>query len=1095
MKKVSITKILFTAGALAFAAFALPSCSNIGEDNTAQTSAVTKEGKVGVSVSLTNAARTIISDISGKTYTYKLTVTNSDGDTEYDDTVDTTSSAPAVYLTPGNEYKFIATAYSGEAAVLSGEETKTISADDAAVAITLRAVTGETVDVNLAVSIDGAATYGVSSLEVGVYTDSALGNTSTATGDDLSASVDTNGNYIISGTITSGVSKWLKIDVKDSDGTVIGTGRETLFAINSAPLTGTVTAAVTQYKATIEVTTSAASAPTLTLKNTTVTDAADITLSTKSTESPYTYTGYVNKASYNVLVSDTNYGTVSGVSTVEIDTNYELDSVSAILSDTAPTFYSDTITEDTIRSALTVSATSKNTSDASKTKTDTVTGYSLAYYSNEACTNSVDTLTDATAGTYYLKVTYGEKTSEEAVSLTLVGISKLTVAPTAVSIPFGTDGITLTSVTKTYTDDTTGTVDATAYQVAYYSDAACTESNTVTNIASATHGTYYAKVSYKTASALVTVTVTTAPSTLTLSKTTVIGVSALSGVTGTVTYTDNTTADIANSALSFRNTNSGDTITSESSLTAGVYTLTATYEESASADGTVIAGAVTVNVQLAVQEALPYAADVSAHALYTTAVPLTVNAENGISFSFKVTGLTSDWTHIVRTLNTALCLPNMDWWSGDDGKTLVTNFWPDVDNGATFTNDGAWNSWSAQSAVQCAVISIASDGTVTLYKNGELKITYAPMAAANDSTLSVLMPAFFTELATTGVYFEPTDGVTLTDMVIDVAKSADEVAAAYTAEAATLSISGQTTSYQQGDTFSFDGTAVVTDSYGRTYTVTGATATGGDTSSTGTKTVEVTYTADNSDVFTGSASATYEITVTKSISSIEETTVSGLSSDTIYYNFGALKNALINSPLAITATYTDNTTEAIDLTTVTFTYASNKVTVVYAGKSIELSESLTCASHEGTYSSVYAGDVISLPDGSKIVARFTLDTKGSANWNTCYPVISNVNVVPSEGTSVTTLYCRTDNWVNDIGNANIDGVYTIASDWNWDEYSTFLVGATGTVEISYSSGTISVNMTFVNGDTSHYQNYTFVNTGTDTPTVVLFADGCTATFE
>ena len=67
MKKVSITKILFTAGALAFVAFALPSCSNIGEDNTAQTSAVTKEGKVGVSVSLTNAARTIISDISGKT--------------------------------------------------------------------------------------------------------------------------------------------------------------------------------------------------------------------------------------------------------------------------------------------------------------------------------------------------------------------------------------------------------------------------------------------------------------------------------------------------------------------------------------------------------------------------------------------------------------------------------------------------------------------------------------------------------------------------------------------------------------------------------------------------------------------------------------------------------------------------------------------------------------------------------------------------------------------------------------------------------------------------------------------------------------------
>lgn len=551
------------------------------------------------------------------------------------------------------------------------------------------------------------------------------------------------------------------------------------------------------------------------------------------------------------------------------------------------------------------------------------------------------------------------------------------------------------------------------------------------------------------------------------------------GLAVTAKYSDATEVDVTSSA----------TVDSSAVNTGkpGAYTVSVSYTE----DGVTK----TATYSIVVQEPLPYA--VSDTTAYTTAdtatAPLAVTDSTGVSFSFEVTGLTSDWTHIVRTAVTALCLPNMDWWNGTD---FVANFWPDTNNGASFSNGGAWNSWSSQATKQYAVISIASDGTVTVYKNGELKLTYAGTATANNSTISALMSSFISEIASSGVYFDGDDSISITNMVIDAAKTADEVASSYKAlaTATSLSVSGQTSSYQVNDTVTFDGTATLTDSYGSTYTVTPSISEV-DTSSAGTKTVTVSYTATDSDLFTGTVSTTYDITVTKEISSIAETSVSGLLDSTIYYNLGALKSALVDSSLVITATFSDNSTEEVDLSLLTFTYSNGKVTATYAGKTVELSETLSCASNEGTYTSANAGNAISLSDGSTIIATFTQNTKGNDNWNTCYPVISNVGIATSETTTVSTLYCRTDNWVNDIGNSNIDGVYTIASDWDWDNYSTFMVGATATVTITYSESTINIKMSFVNGETTHYQNYTFVNSSTESPSVVLFADGCNATFE
>lgn len=410
MKKLNIIKVLFAASALALA---LPGCSNLStaEETTA---AVEKEGKIGVRLAVSEAYRTIISTLPSD-LTYTLDVLSGTTKLKENIAVSTlTSSDAVVYLEAGTEYTFVLTGKSGDKNIVSGSKTQTITAANSTVGISLSAVTGEAVSVELALTIADMEKYGVKSIEASVFTDDELSNTSTETSDALSYNSE---EGKISGTVVSGANKWVKITLKDADGTEIGGTTEQLFAISNAPIAATVEVPVLKYKATINLTTAASSKPSkVVLKNTSISNSVyegiDITNETESTASPYKYEVYVPVGSYGIFagVNEDASGTVNSVTEVTANADATLKSISVAWADgTQPVLYTG-VSEADLLSKITITETYSDNS----TKEVAATGASVTDF--DSTKTAAQTIT----------LTHNEKTATISVTLTADAIDSIT---------------------------------------------------------------------------------------------------------------------------------------------------------------------------------------------------------------------------------------------------------------------------------------------------------------------------------------------------------------------------------------------------------------------------------------------------------------------------------------------------------------------------------------------------------------------------------------------------------------------------------------------------------------------------------------------
>ncbi|MBQ7159666.1 MAG: hypothetical protein IJS09_09640, partial [Treponema sp.] len=409
MKKLNIIKAFFAASALALA---LPSCNNLSAVEETIT-AVEKEGKIGVRLAVSEAYRTIISELPSD-LAYTLDVYN--GTTKINTVAveSLTSSAPVVYLEAGTEYKFELTGKKDEKNIVSGSKTQTITSENSTVAISLKAVTGEAVSVTLNLSIEDSEKYGVNAVEASIFNDEDLGEVSSEENDVLSYSAS---EGALTGTVVSGSNKWVKITLKDADGTEIGGTTEQLFTISNSAVTAYVSVPVLKYKATINLTTAASSKPAkVVLKNTAITSTAytgiDITDKTSSTASPYTYEVYIPVGSYGIYAgtNDDSSGTVNSVKTVTANADATLKSISAAWTDgTQPTLYTG-ITEDELLSKITITETYSDNS----TKTVDAPEAAISGFDNI----SVEAQT--------ITLAYNEKTATISVTLTADAIASIT---------------------------------------------------------------------------------------------------------------------------------------------------------------------------------------------------------------------------------------------------------------------------------------------------------------------------------------------------------------------------------------------------------------------------------------------------------------------------------------------------------------------------------------------------------------------------------------------------------------------------------------------------------------------------------------------
>ena len=437
MKKSIILKSLFAAAALAFA---LPGCNGLLDSSESESALVTKDGKIAVNLTSSEAYRTIISALP-ENLVYTLSVTDADGNAAGSLELESlTESSAVIYLEAGS-YTFTLTGSDADGkAIVSGSTKKTISADDATVAITLTAVTGESVNVALSLAIAKADDYGVSAVEALVYEDAAL---TVKASDSLAAEKADDGSWSLKGTLTSGADRWVKISLKDSSGTQVGSKTEQLFAIAGSAITASTSVQVKQYKATVTITTTETTAPAVTLSNANVSGAAVITMETASTASPYTYTAYVPVGTYNVSAVEKEIGHVTGVEPVSVDTSVTLSSISAAWTDgSQPLIYAAESAENSdveakVKAALTVTATLSSGEE-------TVSNYTLSGLDVTASGDQNVTVS----------YTYNGKTETAAISvnLTAVALENITIKtePTTTEYTVG-DSLDLTGLVLTLT--------------------------------------------------------------------------------------------------------------------------------------------------------------------------------------------------------------------------------------------------------------------------------------------------------------------------------------------------------------------------------------------------------------------------------------------------------------------------------------------------------------------------------------------------------------------------------------------------------------------------------------------------------------------
>lgn len=263
-----------------------------------------------------------------------------------------------------------------------------------------------------------------------------------------------------------------------------------------------------------------------------------------------------------------------------------------------------------------------------------------------------------------------------------------------------------------------------------------------------------------------------------------------------------------------------------------------------------------------------------------------------------------------------------------------------------------------------------------------------------------------------------------------------------------------------------------------------------DMTSLGTKTVTVSYAKTSLGETCAVVTTTYEIEVTREVSSI------ALKEGSVIYSYNNGTVALVPSSAKIVVTYNDNTTSEIDASDATWSAVSEgQATATYQGKTCTVSvtdvtsateiinligESLfykldgsatgvPLCGYTGTYTStswwteVSSGDKEVAVDGM-IQTVFKNNSYGESNWSgTVYRI--------ADSTSATEFaVCRNDNY--GWGTGYYEGVTLDRKDIAWDGFPALISGSTEYVTVVNKGTTVDLYLYFVkDGAVVYYQTY------------------------
>ncbi len=223
-----------------------------------------------------------------------------------------------------------------------------------------------------------------------------------------------------------------------------------------------------------------------------------------------------------------------------------------------------------------------------------------------------------------------------------------------------------------------------------------------------------------------------------------------------------------------------------------------------------------------------------------------------------------------------------------------------------------------------------------------------------------------------------------------------------------ISVSGQTTTYQKGNAFSFDGTCTATFANGYQKTVNPTSVTSPDMSTGGVKTITVSFTYNGN-----TSSITYDITVNTDRVVIEETTTTGYSViGTITYPSNT-QTISVNTLGISTSGYTNVESNAIRLGsgsatgTVTVTSTTSNITkVVVSAKTYgtDSGVTLTVGGTSNTITSSYADYVKEYTTATNSCAIATTTSKKRA-------YIESITVYETKTTTIETDISQTEDCV------------------------------------------------------------------------------------
>ena len=570
MKKIRFVKALFAAAALILA---IPGCSNL--DGTDSAGVQKQADKIALNISAGSGyARTALpGDIDLATGNYYFTLESvKSGETTIDllakdFTYSELIGAKTIYVEPGT-YSFTLNVLDDLGKVLAGTLSDvTISAENNALAFKLFAVKKATATGSVNITVTVPQGYGVTN----VVATNIDGDTKTDLTVTLTKDNDENvTGATITGNVPAGASTVL-ISAFDEEPTdtsnPVGLFREPVYAVKGITSSDNLTIEILSYKATVNVTTDDTTAPVVTLKNKGVTGAADITLTTTSTASPFVYTGSVPYGAYDVYVGSDAHGSVTNASAVAVDTRVTLESISAAWTGgSQPTFYAGT-TEAQILAALTVTGSYKDADNKTSTA-EIASGYTLTGYDS----------TKTTAQT--VTVSYSGKTDTIEVTLTPIAVATIAIKanPTKTTYKLG-EALDLTGliITPTMNNDTTG--DDVAYSATTADDFAATGFDSSSVAASKTVTVTYKETATATASfsakiiGLSGIELTTPP-TKTTGYTSTDTELDLTGMVVTATYTDDVDTGLYPTDVTDKVTLSTPDFTQS-----GEQTITVTYKE------------------------------------------------------------------------------------------------------------------------------------------------------------------------------------------------------------------------------------------------------------------------------------------------------------------------------------------------------------------------------------------------------------------------------------------------------------------------------------------------------------------------------------